>query len=308
MQKHITPLLNIFIAILFTLQVANALPTQKNIDAHTILTVKILNETHQQASSGNALAEANLGTAYMSGSIGSIPNYTQAIYWLKKAAKQNSGLAYYGLYLIYNRGLSVPRDEAKALEYAKKSIPLMISYIKQHPKQTNALHNWRLGQAYFWGISGEKTIKGKATSTLIVQRNLQTSFNYFHHAAEDGDFHSMLSIIYMYQHGLGTKENPKEAFLWAKYLSTLHFPLAYYITAIDYLHGTGVKQSRKEAIKLLNKDVQDNYYPALQVLTTIAKSGDKTALDMIKSDTWEAQAYTKLQSQLAMDPYFTSTQ
>ncbi|MDA7742131.1 sel1 repeat family protein [Francisellaceae bacterium] len=283
-----------------------SLPTTANIEAHTVLTVKTINKVYKKAEDGDANAQAELATGYITGSIGNIPNYSRAIYWLDKSIKKNNGLAYYTLYLIYNRGLSVPQNSAKAIDYAKKAIPLMKKYIKAHSKAANALHYWRLGQAYFWGI-GEKTeVKGKTINTWIAKRNLQTSFNYFHKAAEVGDFRSIMSIIYMYQHGLGTKENPKEAFRWAKYLASLHFPLAYYITALDYLHGNGVKENRAEAIKLLNEDVEADYYPALKALTKLAKSGDKTALTMIKDQSL-IMSFSKLNSQLAMDPYFNNS-
>tara|TARA_R110002167_G_scaffold353410_2_gene566692 strand:- start:153 stop:506 length:354 start_codon:yes stop_codon:yes gene_type:complete len=110
----------------------------------------------------------------------------------------------------------------------------------------------------------------------------------------------------MSQHGLGTKENPKEAFRWAKYLAFLHFPLAYYIKALDYLHGNGVKENKAEAIKLLNEDVEADYYPALKTLTKPAKSGNETALSMIKIQSL-IMSFSKLNSQLAMDPYLNNS-
>ena len=140
----------IFISLLimsFLFKPTYALPTTANIEAHTVLTVKTINQIYNKAEDGDANAQAELATGYITGSIGNIPNYSRAIYWLDKSIKKNNGLAYYTLYLIYNRGLSVPQNKAKAISYAKKVIPLMEQYVKTHPKTVNALHYWRLGQA-----------------------------------------------------------------------------------------------------------------------------------------------------------------
>ncbi len=238
-------------------------PTKDEIKQHTILDVETIIQIYSQAKNGSAEAQVNLATGYITGSIGNLPNYEKAVPLLEASAKQNNGLAYFTLSRLYYWGLGVKEDKNKSIEYAKKGIPLMLELIHKEPEKHN-LHYWRLGQIYFWGIPD------------LVEQNFDLAFSYFNHAAQLGDFHSMMSVIFMYMNGIGVKKNEKKAFEWSKYLASLNFPVAIYKTGVDYLKGHGVEKNNSKGIEYLNRAAELNYLPAVTALEGLAKSGYST--------------------------------
>ena len=273
------------------LQQDQGLPSVSALQSHTLLSVQTILKVYKEAESGNADAQAALATGYITGSIGNLPNYKEALYWLKKSAAQNNGLAFFTLFDLYYKGAGVKQNIPLAIEYAKKAIPLMEEAIKTHPNKYN-LYYWRLARANFWGIKG------------VVKQNFKKAFEYYHHAALQGDYHSMLSIVFMYRHGLGTEKNNKEAFKWSKYLAENGLSVAAYRTGLDYLHGKGIKANREMAIKWLNKSALDGFYPAMTEISKIADSGNKTILGK-NFPSW-GSAYKQLELRVNKDRIYES--
>lgn len=76
------------------------------------------------AEQGDADAQYNLGLCYENG-IGIKKDYTQAVYWFKKAAVQEdyevSFSAKYAVGLCYEEGRGVKKDRSKAIEWYLKA-------------------------------------------------------------------------------------------------------------------------------------------------------------------------------------------
>ncbi|HME56748.1 MAG TPA: tetratricopeptide repeat protein, partial [Terracidiphilus sp.] len=65
------------------------------------------------ADQGNALAQSILGHLYSDGE-GVPQDFTQAVFWYRKAAEQGDDFAQFHLGYLYDKGRSVPQDYAEA--------------------------------------------------------------------------------------------------------------------------------------------------------------------------------------------------
>ena len=66
-------------------------------------------------------AQNDLGTAYYNGK-GVPQDYTQAVYWFRKAAEQGNKPAIYNLGFAYENGKGVPQDYTQAMYWYKKAV------------------------------------------------------------------------------------------------------------------------------------------------------------------------------------------
>jgi TPR repeat protein len=73
------------------------------------------------AQSGDKEAQTYVGEVYEKSLGGAAPDYAAAATWYRKAAEQGSPRALMNLGLLYERGLGVEKDLAKAMEYYRKS-------------------------------------------------------------------------------------------------------------------------------------------------------------------------------------------
>ena len=74
----------------------------------------------QQAASGDAVAQNNLGTLYGSGQ--AVPqDDAQQQYWFRKAAEQGDAVAQYNLGVLYEGGKGVPQDDAQAAAWYRRA-------------------------------------------------------------------------------------------------------------------------------------------------------------------------------------------
>ena len=77
-------------------------------------------QNQKAANHGNAVAQYNLGAAYLKGE-GTSQNFAEAVRWLRKAADQGSATAQYNLGTMYAAGQGVPLDYAEAMKWYRKS-------------------------------------------------------------------------------------------------------------------------------------------------------------------------------------------
>ena len=97
---------------------------KKALDNHTTLAMTMawqaghyadaLKTANEEASQGDASAQAMLGKAYYEG-VGVARNYAQALYWTKLAVAQNNPDGIFILGLMYEYGRGVPQDLNKAV-------------------------------------------------------------------------------------------------------------------------------------------------------------------------------------------------
>lgn len=92
------------------------------------------------AEKGFSRAQANLAAIYLQGEEGTAVNYDEAHKWFAAAAVQNLAVAQYNLGLMYELGLGVEKNEARALGWynlaAKAGQPEAIERLSQLVKAT----------------------------------------------------------------------------------------------------------------------------------------------------------------------------
>jgi len=74
-----------------------------------------------------------LAEMYMTGK-GTDVDYSKALYWYKEAAKRDHPHAMYMIYVMYNEGLGVEKDDAIALEALKAAVILGSESAKERIK------------------------------------------------------------------------------------------------------------------------------------------------------------------------------
>lgn len=93
-----------------------------------------------QAYEGDADAQFKVAILFTNTQIGK-PDYEQAVYWYKQAARQGHILAQYNLGHQYLTGVGVIRNEATAMQWWRKAA-----------EQDHALAQFNMGRAYYLGI------------------------------------------------------------------------------------------------------------------------------------------------------------
>ncbi len=98
------------------------------------------------AKNGHASAQSNLGLMYDNGN-GVAQDYSQAVYWYRKAADQGHASAQFNLGLMYDNGNGVAQDYSQAVYWYRKAAD-----------QGHASAQFNLGNMYYNGQGLHKTI------------------------------------------------------------------------------------------------------------------------------------------------------
>lgn len=181
-----------------------------------------------RAESGNPVSQAFVGDMYLYGKYEKNIDYEAALSWYEKAAKQGNRDGYYGLGMIYSKGLGLNKDYAKAAECFKKSAD------KRKPE---SYRNW--GELLYEGGYGlqkdtcqaialwKKGAELKDTICLYkyavclfngvcLKRDMAKAHVFFKEAAKRGVIAAQFIVGYQLRFGLGIKQNSKEALKWLK--------------------------------------------------------------------------------------------
>ena len=158
--------------------------------------------------------------------------YGEAISYLKQAAEQGSYQARYQLGVVYYDGLGVNCDPAKGCEYMRE--------VAENTSKTAAhlvpCAQFNLGKAYFEGFGVKQSdseafrwlelaardglpsgsVAAQSMLGMLYSRqeflDLKKAFQWHEHAARNGNLESLGALGVMYDHGLGTTSDKKEAF------------------------------------------------------------------------------------------------
>lgn len=144
------------------------------------------------ARTGDKIATLTLGIYYYEGIMGTVPDYTKAMYWLKKAVDEHnhtSSMLYIGD--MYQGGKGVAKDNQEAYNWYKKAAD------KGSGEGMNAL-----GAFYLKGMG--------------VAQNYFKAFDWFKLSAERDFAKGMYNLAYMYENGLGTGKDLSSALQWYK--------------------------------------------------------------------------------------------
>lgn len=175
----------------------------------------------QQAASGNAAAQYDLGISYHNGD-GVPQDDAQAASWFRKAADQGNALAQYNLGLLYEDGSGVPQDFGQAVIWYRKAGD-------QH--QANA--EYSLGLAYFLGRG--------------VPKDYAQAASLYHDAAEQGVAPAQYNLGVMCAKGIGVPQDYVQAAIWYRKAANQGDANAQFKLGELYARGVGVPRDYGEA-------------------------------------------------------------
>jgi len=136
------------------------------------------------------IIQTRIGTRYRTGT-GFTMNYTEAVYWYRKASEQGYAGAQNNLAVMYEEGLGVTKDQSEARKWYRKAA---------EGKNPHAQHS--LGRIYREGQGVPKDFKEAAKWILK--------------AAEQGHHGAFNDIGKMYWKGSGVVQNNLQAYMWWK--------------------------------------------------------------------------------------------
>ncbi len=230
---------------------------------------KALTYYRQAAERGNAKAQNNLASFYLSGDGGAAPDKAAAERWLRKAALQNAPLAQDNLGLL----LAQENDSEAATWFRKAAAQGLLSA---------QLH---LGNAYYNGSAGlskdyaaaskwfQKAAEQKSDAAqnvlgvmyqngLGVTRDTGAAIKWFRRAAEQGNAKAQSNLGQMYCAGQDIATNPLEGYMWLA-LSAEKGE----VTAVKFLadYQTGLTQEQVDAGRRLVRQYHEKHGPTAPV-------------------------------------------
>ncbi len=158
--------------------------------ATTGLAVLDIETLTQQAESGNATAQAALGSRYLTGLQGAPLNLSDARKWLERSAVQGNPDAQFSLGWMYYSGNGVPKDFSKAIEWGLKAA-----------EQGHRKAQYYAGSLY---ESGE----------LGINKDFKAAAQWYRKAAEQGEADAQTALGRMHYQGRGVDQDHGEAFKW----------------------------------------------------------------------------------------------
>jgi TPR repeat protein len=172
-----------------------------------------LAELEARAASGDAAAQFQL--AFHLFQAGNPPNYSAILAWLRSSTAQHYAPAQCTLGYLYEKGLGLPRDYAKAAEnYHAAAL------------QGDSIAQNNLGYLFYTGHG--------------VHKDLDAAFEWYRAAAEQGDPTGEGNLGYLYYLGQGTGRDYDEAANWFRPAAQQGNPYAQAALGLLYEKGQGV--------------------------------------------------------------------
>ncbi len=232
---------------------------------------KTVSQIKKAAEKGIPDWENNLGVCYIYGK-GVEKNVAEGNNWYKKAIEHGSTEALFNLGLSYYKGEGVVKNLQEAKRLFEKSSAqgndIAQLYIGRILEDTNASCD-KIVAAYkkaaemgcaeaqdylgYWYEEGE--------NGLPV--DYQEAYRWYQKAAEQGDSYAQYDIGWLFDNGLGVKENKREAVKWFKRAASKNNVSAIYRLGLCYYFANGVGMDRREALKLFRKAAKDNHAGAI---------------------------------------------
>ena len=215
------------------------------------------------ARKGDASAQFEAGYCYYYG-LGTPVNYTEAVYWYRKAVDQNHRVALNNLGLCYELGKGVSKNYYEALKYYRKSADLgnstaqcnlglcyefgrgvtkdvyeSVKWYRKSAENGNDRGQYRLGRCY--------------ENAIGVSKNDSEALKWYRKSAENGNIDAMNSLGCYYYNGTVVARDYNEAFRWFKKSADAGNSAAQYNMGLCYEFGRGVAKNIPEAKRWYQK-------------------------------------------------------
>ena len=174
-----------------------------------------------------ALAMNEIGYMYQEG-MGVEQDYAKALEWLEKAADLGNSSAMNNIGYSYYYGNGIEQDYAKALEWLEKAADL----------GNSSAMDW-IGSIYREGLG--------------VEQDYTKALEWYEKAADLGNSNAMTWIGLIYRDGLGVEQDYAKALEWYEKAADLGNTSGMNQIGYLYYHGRGVEQSNEKALEWFEK-------------------------------------------------------
>jgi len=181
----------------------------------------------KSAKQGFALAQSRLGTMYYHGK-GTRIDYRMAFIWTQKAARQDSLRAIYNLCVLYSKGLGVRQDYKQAFKWCNKAKE------KGHVSASVNLANMYL--------------KGRG-----VDVDTKKALELYRFGAEKGNRIGQYNLAVNYFKGKIIEKNIKRGLTWLKKSASQKFHPAQYMLGLFYEGGYGIEANPNKSLIWYNR-------------------------------------------------------
>lgn len=196
---------------------------------------------------GDKRCQNLLGTWYLKG-VGTEQDYSLALEWFQKAAKQIYAAAFCNIGDIYRKGLGVEVDNQKAVQFYKKGTDLKHSVCQCR--------------------SGECYLEGKGVDT-----NKDIAFSLFKESSLQGYSPAMFALYRCYLNGWGIGKDENAAIEYLKKAAKLKHAKSCYILGGYFEQGKYVDENEQKSLKLFKESAKLGYAPAQEKLGDIYRQG-----------------------------------
>lgn len=253
------------------------------------------------AERGDPEAQCNLGDAYHNGSDGVEQNYTQAIFWYRKAAEQDFAKAQTALGMCYLEGMGVKQDDGQAVYWFQKAAEQGDDEA-QYNLGTCLYSGSGVGQDYKQAVewfqkAAEKghilaqTLLGNCyLSAQGVEQDLEQAAFWTQKAADQGNAAAQVTMGQLYEYGSGVKQDYKQAVEWYRKAAEQDYAIAQYNLGVCYTNGTGVTRDYEQAVEWYRKAVEQGYASAQDNLGICYREGLGVKQDYKQAAYWFQKA------------------
>lgn len=193
-----------------------------------------LNELEIAATSGDALAQLELGSRYLAAARYGTEAFSTGLRWLTQAAEQNLPEAQWMLGNVYAHSSLLPNATRSAFNW----------YSKAAAQHSAPAHD-RLADLYMLG-------RGIAADDREALR-------WYTKSAEQALPVAQANLAYMHAHGIGTPPDQDEATTWYLRAAAMGNARAYFNLGLRYAAGIGTCRSTIHAIALLQSTARQDY-------------------------------------------------
>lgn len=214
-----------------------------------------------QLDPNHAFLQFSLGAAYYQGNGVPERDYTQAEFWLRKAAEQGHATSQAVLGIMCEWSFGVPQDYAQALAWYRKAA-----------EQGNAGAGYALG-CYYWEGRG-------------VLQDYEQARAWFRKAAELGDASAQFNLGVICGFGQGLPQDDAEAVFWYRKAAEQGDALAQFNLGVMYHFGRGVPQDDAEAVSWFRKAAEQRHGGAANNLAVSYARGRGVPQDYEQAVRW----------------------
>jgi len=125
---------------------------------------------------------------------------------------------------------------------------------------------------------------------LFESGNYEKAFKIFKPLADNGYASAQTSLGWLYDNGLGRKEDNVEAVKWYQKAANQDDHYALYILGLMYAHGEGVRRDQIKSFELTQRSAKQAYAPAQYNLGVAYKFGQGVTKSLSKSKYWIKKA------------------